>query len=141
MLLEDSLNFNRTRKAFFAHLVFNFGSKVSFKASLAEQKEKRCFLDISKFFLLLKLNGDPRRTRTFDPMVKSHLLYRLSYRTTSFEKSRKSQLPIEFTILHIETEVGKLRAENIPRFLIFKPAFHYRIRQNNRLVAFGSRRD
>src|SRR5687768_13825851 len=27
-------------------------------------------------------NGDPRRTRTFDPMVKSHLLYRLSYRTT-----------------------------------------------------------
>jgi hypothetical protein len=32
---------------------------------------------------LIKNNGDPRRTRTFDPMVKSHLLYRLSYRTTS----------------------------------------------------------
>lgn len=31
---------------------------------------------------LFKANGDPRRTRTFDPMVKSHLLYRLSYRTT-----------------------------------------------------------
>src|SRR5690349_8459377 len=26
-------------------------------------------------------NGDPTRTRTWDPMVKSHLLYRLSYRT------------------------------------------------------------
>jgi hypothetical protein len=25
--------------------------------------------------------GDPTRTRTWDPMVKSHLLYRLSYRT------------------------------------------------------------
>src|SRR5436190_20624032 len=28
-------------------------------------------------------NGDPTRTRTWDPMVKSHLLYRLSYRTES----------------------------------------------------------
>lgn len=27
-------------------------------------------------------SGDPTRTRTWDPMVKSHLLYRLSYRTT-----------------------------------------------------------
>ena len=35
---------------------------------------------------LIEKNGDPRRTRTFDPMVKSHLLYRLSYRTTSFAK-------------------------------------------------------
>src|SRR5215213_11721877 len=32
---------------------------------------------------LIDINGDPRRTRTFDPMVKSHLLYRLSYRTTN----------------------------------------------------------
>ena len=27
--------------------------------------------------------GDPTRTRTWDPMVKSHLLYRLSYRTAN----------------------------------------------------------
>jgi hypothetical protein len=27
-------------------------------------------------------DGDPTRTRTWDPVVKSHLLYRLSYRTT-----------------------------------------------------------
>jgi hypothetical protein len=42
-------------------------------------------------------NGDPRRTRTFDPMVKSHLLYRLSYRTTrrvsSPHVSKGSTLP------------------------------------------------
>ena len=31
--------------------------------------------------LIIEMIGDPRRTRTFDPMVKSHLLYRLSYRT------------------------------------------------------------
>ncbi len=32
-------------------------------------------------FLCCK-TGDPSRTRTCDPVVKSHLLYRLSYRTT-----------------------------------------------------------
>ena len=29
-----------------------------------------------------KVNGTPRRTRTFDPMIKSHLLYQLSYERT-----------------------------------------------------------
>ena len=32
--------------------------------------------------LTVAMNGDPSRTRTCDPVVKSHLLYRLSYRTT-----------------------------------------------------------
>ena len=32
---------------------------------------------------VLERIGDPTRTRTWDPMVKSHLLYRLSYRTTN----------------------------------------------------------
>ena len=52
-------------------------------------------------------NGDPRRTRTFDPMVKSHLLYRLSYRTTFFSK-QVALLPTELKILHTEIKVGKL---------------------------------
>ena len=30
-----------------------------------------------------KKNGAPTRTRTLDPMIKSHLLYRLSYGRTS----------------------------------------------------------
>ena len=29
-----------------------------------------------------KKNGAPTRTRTLDPMIKSHLLYRLSYGRT-----------------------------------------------------------
>ena len=37
---------------------------------------------------LRKLNGDPTWTRTRDPMVKSHLLYRLSYRTTNRDSTR-----------------------------------------------------
>ncbi len=54
-------------------------------------------------------NGDPRRTRTFDPMVKSHLLYRLSYRTKSPEIKC---LPSDETfILHIEKRVCKPRAK------------------------------
>lgn len=39
-------------------------------------------------------------------MVKSHLLYRLSYRTT-FQIEVVSQLQTETLILHIEIEVGK----------------------------------
>lgn len=66
-----------------------------------KSKRKEMLLHIS---FLLKLNGDPRRTRTFDPMVKSHLLYRLSYRTTQVEILK---IPTEFTILHIGNAVGK----------------------------------
>ena len=36
-------------------------------------------------------NGDPTRTRTWDPMVKSHLLYRLSYRTTWLAAANRMQ--------------------------------------------------
>ncbi len=40
-------------------------------------------------FLLI---DDLRRTRTFDPMVKSHLLYRLSYQTNFVEISTNETL-------------------------------------------------
>ena len=62
---------------------------------------------------LLK-SGDPRRTRTFDPMVKSHLLYRLSYRTTFGFRLIIFQTKTEFMILHIEIEVGKSDHKNLP---------------------------
>ena len=32
----------------------------------------------------LQVSGEPSRTRTCDPLVKSQLLYRLSYRPTLF---------------------------------------------------------
>ena len=40
---------------------------------------------------LPQISGDPTRTRTWDPMVKSHLLYRLSYRTTRRSRTRPKQ--------------------------------------------------
>jgi hypothetical protein len=39
------------------------------------KKEKRVFDKDTLFFFI----DEPRRTRTFDPLVKSQLLYRLSY--------------------------------------------------------------
>ena len=82
-------------------------------------------------------NGDPRRTRTFDPMVKSHLLYRLSYRTT-FEKSLPVLMQASETL-----DFRESRAENQVEkgTFLLKPAFHCRIRQYYRLVALGSGRD
>ncbi len=49
-------------------------------------------------------NGDPSRTRTCDPVVKSHLLYRLSYRTTLAANTA------ELKILHIGGLDGKLHS-------------------------------
>src|SRR6266540_6678660 len=39
---------------------------------------------------LLILNGEPSRTRTCDPLVKSQLLYRLSYRPTNGKEFKVS---------------------------------------------------
>jgi hypothetical protein len=47
----------------------------------------------------LRINGGRRRTRTFDPLIKSQLLYQLSYapetalRRHQRRRSRKSCLP------------------------------------------------
>ena len=52
---------------------------------------------------LLQLIGDPTRTRTWDPMVKSHLLYRLSYRTVvsvSNYVSKASRYELEILPIH-----------------------------------------
>jgi hypothetical protein len=38
---------------------------------------------LEKSFMLFMLRIEPSRTRTCDPLVKSQLLYRLSYRPTS----------------------------------------------------------
>ncbi len=56
-------------------------------------------------------NGDPSRTRTCDPVVKSHLLYRLSYRTTSRGNQELICFPTEFMILQNETALGKFRVK------------------------------
>ena len=54
------------------------------------------------------VNGDPTRTRTWDPMVKSHLLYRLSYRTTTVVNAWEIRLSsTECKILPSELRVGK----------------------------------
>ena len=78
-------------------------------ASLGAKKKR----ELRRIRVFLIKFGDPRRTRTFDPMVKSHLLYRLSYRTT-FQIEVFCQPQTELMILHIESAVGKRRCE---RFL------------------------
>lgn len=57
----------------------------------------------SRYDCLFEISGDPTRTRTWDPMVKSHLLYRLSYRTTR-------PILAEFKILHIRALYGKFHS-------------------------------
>ena len=58
-------------------------------------------------------NGDPTRTRTWDPMVKSHLLYRLSYRTTTVVNAWENRLSsTECKILQSELRVGKFMFTN-----------------------------
>ena len=71
-------------------------------------------------------------------MVKSHLLYRLSYRTMS----AGSVDPGELTILLSGTAQFKLR-ENVDSHgncpaLAREPRFHHRIFKNDGLIAFGS---
>ena len=40
--------------------------------------------------LVMRMGFEPSRTRTCDPLVKSQLLYRLSYRPIYMQKARKS---------------------------------------------------
>lgn len=61
---------------------------------------------LCRYPFLIEINGDPTWTRTRDPMVKSHLLYRLSYRTTP-AMLFCFQHQAETIILHIEVKVGK----------------------------------
>ncbi len=42
------------------------------------KKKERIFGNLDK--------SDPRRVRTFDPLIKSQVLYQLSYGTQSFKK-------------------------------------------------------
>ena len=41
---------------------------------------------------LLQISGEPSRTRTCDPLVKSQLLYQLSYRPTNEKQFKVSSL-------------------------------------------------
>src|SRR5437867_2565678 len=51
--------------------------------SLWSEKEKRAPL-LDRSLESLQVSGEPSRTRTCDPLVKSQLLYQLSYRPTLF---------------------------------------------------------
>src|SRR5205807_6131562 len=44
---------------------------------------------------LLQLSGEPSRTRTCDPLVKSQLLYQLSYRPTNLGQSKVSSIKFQ----------------------------------------------
>src|SRR5947209_1792849 len=44
---------------------------------------------------LLQISGEPSRTRTCDPLVKSQLLYRLSYRPTDLRQSKVSSIKFQ----------------------------------------------
>ena len=44
---------------------------------------------------LLRKSGEPSRTRTCDPLVKSQLLYRLSYRPTKLRQSKVSSIKFQ----------------------------------------------
>ena len=44
---------------------------------------------------LLQISGEPSRTRTCDPLVKSQLLYRLSYRPTNLGQSKVSSIKFQ----------------------------------------------
>ena len=45
-----------------------------------------------KRYPLFRVNGEPSRTRTCDPLVKSQLLYQLSYRPIYMQRARKGVL-------------------------------------------------
>src|SRR5688572_9221373 len=51
----------------------------------------RLALQPTAFDVQLRKSGEPSRTRTCDPLVKSQLLYRLSYRPTSSIEMRHSK--------------------------------------------------
>src|SRR5438034_2491664 len=44
---------------------------------------------------LFQKSGEPSRTRTCDPLVKSQLLYRLSYRPTDLRQSKVSSIKFQ----------------------------------------------
>src|SRR5207237_10463285 len=44
---------------------------------------------------LLQISGEPSRTRTCDPLVKSQLLYQLSYRPTNLKQSKVSSIKFQ----------------------------------------------
>src|ERR1041384_3396159 len=45
-----------------------------------------------KRYPLFRVNGEPSRTRTCDPLVKSQLLYQLSYRPIYMQRAREGVL-------------------------------------------------
>ena len=46
-------------------------------------------------FTHFRKSGEPSRTRTCDPLVKSQLLYRLSYRPTNLKQSKVSSIKFQ----------------------------------------------
>src|SRR5713226_4018846 len=56
----------------------------------------------------LKINGEPSRARTCDPLIKSQLLYQLSYRPTTEVRiirrhTAESSRPVESRVLIFES--------------------------------------
>ena len=69
------------RKELLDYLVYSFfgGSE-----KLAHHRHTKAgFRDFGRGRKLLRNNGEPSRARTCDPLIKSQLLYQLSYRPTS----------------------------------------------------------
>ena len=86
---------------------------------------------------------EPSRTRTCDPLVKSQLLYRLSYRPIYMQKARKSGILHEkylATKRHIrhKTKSKKFCALCAFLWLIPEPATERGIVHDDRLHAFGA---
>jgi hypothetical protein len=60
-----------------------------------EENQKRAACVCSPFTYFLRKSGEPSRTRTCDPLVKSQLLYQLSYRPTNEKQSKVSSLKFQ----------------------------------------------
>ena len=85
------------------------------------------------------LGFEPSRTRTCDPLVKSQLLYRLSYRPIYKQRAREG-------VLFRGTSEGILLnargiVQNESQILITEPAAERGVVHDDRLRAFGAGRD
>src|ERR1051325_8196421 len=61
-----------------------------------------------KRYPLFRVNGEPSRTRTCDPLVKSQLLYQLSYRPIYMQRAREGVLLLRGTSRGILPKLSRI---------------------------------
>lgn len=89
--------------------------------------------------LMLEKSGEPSRTRTCDPLVKSQLLYQLSYRPIYMQRAREGVLSsrMEGILPKLRTIVQKPFVATFS-FAIAEPATKSRVVHDDRLRALGA---